>query len=252
MLMEGELGESKLISRISLFSVGIWNTWTLPASQLTVRRTNIGLLLPGPVPRSPRAPRSAPQGTLRMSITVALNHVTSYTYNRPASLGTQTIRLRPAPHVRNAIQSYSLQVLPKNQFINWQQDPFGNFLARVVFPENVKQFRVEVDLVTEIRVFNPFDFFLEPYAETFPFTYEAGLREELAPYLEVKERGGGLMDWLESLDRTPTGIINFLVAVNQKLNQTLGYTVRLEPGIQSCEETLSLGTGSCRDMADRK
>ncbi len=184
-----------------------------------------------------------------MSITVALNHVTSYTYNRPASLGTQTIRLRPAPHVRNAIQSYSLQVSPKNQFINWQQDPFGNFLARVVFPENVKQFRVEVDLVTEIRVFNPFDFFLEPYAETFPFAYEAGLREELAPYLEVKERDAGLMAWLATLDRQPASIINFLVAVNQKLNRSLAYTVRMEPGIQSCEQTLSLGTGSCRDMA---
>lgn len=184
-----------------------------------------------------------------MSITVALNHVTSYNYDRSASLGTQTIRLRPAPHVRNLIQSYSLQVTPKNQFINWQQDPFGNFLARVVFPEKVKQFRVEVDLVTEIRVFNPFDFFLEDYAESFPFVYEADLREELAPYLEIKERDSGLMAWLEACDRTPRGIIDFLVSVNQTLNQSLSYTVRLEPGIQSCEETLSLGTGSCRDMA---
>jgi uncharacterized protein (DUF2126 family) len=184
-----------------------------------------------------------------MSITVALNHITLYEYQRPVSLGTQIIRLRPAPHVRNLIQSYSLHVTPKKQFINWQQDPFGNFLARVDFPEKVKQFRVEVDLVTEIRVFNPFDFFLEDYAENFPFAYEANLADELAPYLEVKERGPALMDWVAKCDRGPKAIIDFLVSVNQALSQSLSYTVRMEPGIQSCEETLTLGSGSCRDMA---
>ncbi len=184
-----------------------------------------------------------------MSITVALNHVTDYAYDRPVTLGMQTIRLRPAPHVRNAIQAYSLVVSPKNHFINWQQDPFGNFLARVVFPEKVKNFRVEVDLVTEIRVFNPFDFFLEEYAETFPFKYDTNLAEELAPYLEIKERGGELESWIAGCDMSQRSIIDFLVAMNQRLNQSLSYTVRLEPGIQTCEQTLELGTGSCRDMA---
>ena len=184
-----------------------------------------------------------------MSITVSLNHVTNYKYDRPVTLGTQTIRLRPAPHVRNLIKSYSLKVEPKQHFINWQQDPFGNFLARIAFPEKVTSFRVEVDLLTEVRVFNPFDFFLEDYAEDFPFEYESGLREELAPYLEIKESGEGLKKWLEECDTSPKGIIDFLVAVNQTLSQSLSYTVRMEPGIQSCEETLSLGSGSCRDMA---
>ncbi len=184
-----------------------------------------------------------------MSIVAALNHVTHYRYDRPVALGMQTIRLRPAPHVRSHIQSYSLKVSPKNHFINWQQDPFGNFLARVVFPEKVSDFKIEVDLLTEIRVFNPFDFFLEDYAKDFPFAYEAGLKEELAPYLEVKERGPGLLAWLEKTGRSRQGIIDFLVGVNQQLNQTLAYTVRMEPGVQSCEETLKLGSGSCRDMA---
>ena len=112
-----------------------------------------------------------------MSITVSLNHVTNYKYGRPVNLGTQTIRLRPAPHVRNLIKSYSLKVEPKEHFINWQQDPFGNFLARIDFPEKVVNFRVEVDLLTEVRVFNPFDFFLEAYAEKFPFEYEANLKD---------------------------------------------------------------------------
>ena len=184
-----------------------------------------------------------------MSIVAALNHITHYRYDRPASLGMQTIRLRPAPHVRSHIQSYSMKVTPKEHFINWQQDPFGNFLARVVFPKKVTEFKIEVDLVSEIRAFNPFDFFLEDYAKEFPFAYEPSLKEELAPYLEIKERGPGLLGWLRDADQSDKGIIDFLVAINQRLNQSLAYTVRLEPGIQTCEETLDLGSGSCRDMA---
>ena len=184
-----------------------------------------------------------------MSIIVALNHITSYHYDRPVTLGAQKIRLRPTPHARNEIQAYSLNITPGNHFINWQQDPFGNFLARVDFLEKLREFLVEVDLLTEIRVFNPFDFFLEDYAEKFPFQYEDSLREELGPYLEIKEQGEGLMSWLAQCETHAQQTIDFLVSINQKLNQSLGYTVRLEPGIQSCEETLSLGSGSCRDMA---
>ncbi|MBI1339854.1 IMP dehydrogenase [bacterium] len=184
-----------------------------------------------------------------MSILVGLHHLTRYTYDRPIELGPQTIRLRPAPHARAQIQSYSLRIAPDGHFINWQQDPFGNFLARVVFPEKVKSFEIEVDLVTSIRVFNPFDFFLEDYARDFPFAYEPGLREELAPYLEIKDAGPALLGWLSRVDRTPRGMVDFLVGANQLLNQSLTYTVRLEPGIQTPEESLALGSGSCRDMA---
>lgn len=184
-----------------------------------------------------------------MSITTALNHLTHYRYDRPVSLGMQTIRLRPAPHTRTHVSSYSLRVTPKNHFINWQQDPFGNYLARIVFPEKVSEFRIEVDLLAEIKVFNPFDFFLEEHAQNFPFVYEPLLREELVPYLEVKEQCQTLQAWLDGVDRTERNIIDFLVSINQRLNRTLDYTVRLEPGIQSCEDTLTLGTGSCRDMA---
>ena len=175
-----------------------------------------------------------------MSITTALHHVTHYRYDRPTTLGMQTVRLRPAPHARPQILSYSLTIHPKDHFINWQQDPFGNFMARVVFPEKVKEFKIAVDLLTEIRVFNPFDFFLEDYAKDFPFTYEQELKEELAPYLEIKERDAGLLLWIKEVNRKEQGIIDFLVAINQKLNQSLKYVVRLEPGIQSCEETLLL------------
>ena len=184
-----------------------------------------------------------------MSIITALHHVTHYRYDKSVALGMQTIRLRPAPHVRANIQSYSLNIEPKDHFINWQQDPFGNFLAKVVFPDKITEFKIEVDLLTEIRVFNPFDFFLEEYAEYFPFKYEQSLKEELAPYLEVKEQDKGLVNWVASADQSKQGIIDFLVAINQRLSQSLSYTVRLDPGVQSCQQTLELGSGSCRDMA---
>ncbi len=184
-----------------------------------------------------------------MSITVALHHVTHYSYNRLVTLGMQTVRLRPAPHVRSHIQSYSLKIQPKNHFINWQQDPFGNFQAKVVFPEPIKEFKIAVDLITEIRVFNPFDFFLEKSAENFPVAYTKEQKEELAPYLEIKEKDADLLNWIKGVDQKEQGIIDFLVAINQKLNSSLNYTVRMEPGVQSCQETLTLGSGSCRDMA---
>ncbi|MFT3996823.1 MAG: transglutaminase family protein [Asticcacaulis sp.] len=190
-----------------------------------------------------------------MTILTALHHVTDYRYERPITMGPQVIRLRPAPHTRAHVQSYRLKVEPENHFINWQQDPFGNWLARIVFPEKVSQFRVEVDLVLEIKVFNPFDFFLEDYATHVPFTYEAALKDELAPYLEIRETDDILMDYVRSVPEVNPatgekwGTVDFLVDFNQSLNAHLDYTLRMEPGVQTSAETLTVRRGSCRDMA---
>src|ERR1700674_5356246 len=184
-----------------------------------------------------------------MALHVALNHKTHYRYDRRVSLGPQIIRLRPAPHCRTPILSYSLKVRPANHYINWQQDPQSNYLARLVFPEPTTEFFVEVDLVAEMGVFNPFDFFLEPYAEECPFTYEPILARELRPYLELEPAGPRLTELLASVPRTRTRTIDFLVGLNQRVKEHVGYVIRLEPGVQSCEETLQLRTGSCRDSA---
>ena len=184
-----------------------------------------------------------------MSLLAALHHVSDYRYDRPIGMGPQVIRLRPAPHTRAHVQSYALKIEPAGHFLNWQQDPFGNWLARVVFPEKISHFRVEVDLVLEIKVFNPFDFFLEEGAMQFPFTYSDELKDELAPYLEVKERDQALMDYVATISGEPVGTVDFLVAFNQKINADLGYTLRMQPGVQTSAETLTLLQGSCRDMA---
>jgi uncharacterized protein (DUF2126 family) len=185
-----------------------------------------------------------------MTIHVALTHVTRYHYDQPVQLGPQTIRLRPAAHSRTAILSYALSVEPQGHFLNWQQDPYGNFLARVVFPDKVQSFEVKVDLVADMAVHNPFDFFLEPDAETCPFKYEPQLRRELEPYLDVAVAGPALAAWLKAFPSPiakPTA--DFLVELNRHLADDIEYVVRMEPGIQTPQETLTLKRGSCRDTS---
>ncbi len=182
-----------------------------------------------------------------MSIHVALNHVTEYRYDRRVGLSPQVVRLRPAPHSRTPILSYSLKIEPGGHFINWQQDPFANYLARLVFPEKTQLFRVTVDLVAEMSVYNPFDFFLEPSAERYPFRYEAALHHDLAPYLASEPLTPRLREFLQSIDVGEQRTIDFLVALNQRLQQAIRYLIRMEPGVQTPEQTLELAAGSCRD-----
>jgi uncharacterized protein (DUF2126 family)/transglutaminase-like putative cysteine protease len=184
-----------------------------------------------------------------MSIHVALHHKTHYRYDRGVSLGPQIVRLRPAPHCRTPILTYSLKIQPSKHFINWQQDPQANYLARLVFPEPASEFLVEVDLVAEMAVYNPFDFFLEPGAEEYPFSYDAATARELRPFLETEPAGPALSAWLAQVPRKKLRTIDFLVELNRRLQRDIGYVIRLEPGIQTCEQTLNLGSGSCRDSA---
>jgi len=184
-----------------------------------------------------------------MSIHAALTHRTSYRYDHPVTLGPQTIRLRPAPYARTPILSYALTIAPKPHFLNWLQDPQGNFLARVVFPEKVTHFDVTVDLVADMATINPFDFFLEPEAETWPFTYDPVLEQELAPFRHTEPVGPHLAALLAQVPRAEKRTVDVLVALNNMVLQRTAYIVRMEPGVWTPEETLSAGKGSCRDSA---
>ncbi len=182
-----------------------------------------------------------------MAIRVAINHKSLYQYDRLVNLSPHVFRLRPAVHCRTPIEAYSLKIEPENHFINWQQDPFGNYQARVIFQEPTRALSIEVDLVADMTIINPFDFFLEASAERYPFHYDTQLKEELTPFLEVKENGPRLTAWLADIPRTKKKLIDFLVEINQALWKDIKYTIRMEPGVQSCEETLEKQIGSCRD-----
>ncbi len=182
-----------------------------------------------------------------MSIQVGINHRTTYRFDRPIEVGPHIVRLRPAAHCRTPIEAYSLQIRPEGHFINWQQDPFGNFLARVVFPDKTDELSFDVDLLADMTVINPFDFFLEESANKIPFAYPEGTANELAPYLEISEMGPLLTKWVASIDRAPRPTVDFLVELNQRLCEHIAYVVRFEEGVQTCEETLGSQRGSCRD-----
>ena len=185
-----------------------------------------------------------------MSIKVAIRHQTTYEYDRFVNLSPHTFRLRPAAHCRTPILAYSLKIQPQEQFLNWQQDPFGNFLARVVFPEKTNLLHFEVEVIAEIIVINPFDFFIESYAEEFPFDYTTQLKKELLPYFEVTEAGPMILSWLKRIDRSKKmRMIDFLVYLNQEVQKSVDYTIRMEQGVQTCEKTLDIHSGSCRDSA---
>ena len=184
-----------------------------------------------------------------MSIHVALNHVTHYRYDRPVGLSPQIVRLRPAPHCRTRILSYSLTVHPSDHFINWQQDPQANYLARLVFPDPTREFKVEVDLVAEMSVLNPFDFFLAPHAEQFPFKYDSSERRELVPYLVKAPATPLIASYLEGIARERMRTIDFIVELNRRVANDIRYLIRLEAGTQLPEETLAKRSGSCRDSA---
>jgi uncharacterized protein (DUF2126 family)/transglutaminase-like putative cysteine protease len=184
-----------------------------------------------------------------MGIRVALNHVTKYTYGRDVTLLPHTIRLRPAPHARTPIVAYSMRVEPTDQFFNWQQDPYSNYAARVVFTKPASELTVTVDLVADLTAINPFDFFLEESAQTFPFVYDEVTRRELAPYLETLPAGPKLSALVEEERRSGVRTVDYLVGLNRRVSELVRYIIRMEPGVQAPEETLTLGSGSCRDSA---
>ncbi|GAA1920671.1 transglutaminase family protein [Microbacterium aoyamense] len=187
-----------------------------------------------------------------MSVKVALEHYTGYRFAHPVTVHPHLIRLRPAPHTRTPIDAYSLQISPAEHFVNWQQDPFGNWVARVVFPEKVSHLEITVGLVADLMVINPFDFFIEEYAERFPFAYPPELADDLAPYRAPVDESVETGTWMHGLpplpdDGVPT--VTFLANLNRAVNSAVAYDVRMEPGVQSPDETLARGIGSCRDSA---
>lgn len=185
-----------------------------------------------------------------MSIKASIYHLTHYMYDKPVRLGPQIIRLKPAAHSRTKVISHSLKVTPSNHFVNLQQDPYGNYLARFVFPDPVTEFKIEVDLVADMTVYNPFDFFVEEDAMKWPFSYPPELVEDLSIYMTPEPPEPALVDYLKTFDMSPgQPTVDMVVGINARLQQAIGYVIRMEPGVQTPEQTLTSALGSCRDTS---
>ena len=184
-----------------------------------------------------------------MAILASIYHRTHYIYDRPVTLSPQIIRLRPAPQSRTRIVSHSLKVSPSKHFVSHQQDPYGNWLARFVFPEPVRELKIEVDLVADMTVYNPFDFFVEERAETWPFEYSPDYAPDLEIYRRPERLTPLLKSFLDKIPEEPVNTVDFIVDINRRVEQAVDYIVRLEPGVQTPEETLKIGSGSCRDSS---
>ena len=184
-----------------------------------------------------------------MSIKASIYHLTHYRYDRPVTLGAQLIRLRPAPHSRTRVISHSLKVSPANHFVNHQQDPYGNWMARFVFPEPVRELKIEVDLVADMTVYNPFDFFVEESAEFWPFAYPEDIGPDLDIYRRAEAAGPLLSAFLTTIPRERQRTVDFIVGLNARIAREIGYVIRMEPGVQSGEQTLERRQASCRDSS---
>ncbi|MFB9947368.1 DUF2126 domain-containing protein [Rhizobium puerariae] len=185
-----------------------------------------------------------------MSIKASIYHLTHYKYDKPVRLGPQIIRLKPAAHSRTKVLSHSLKVTPANHFVNLQQDPYGNYLARYVFPDPVTEFKIEVDLVADMTVYNPFDFFVEEEATKWPFEYPETLVEDLSIYRKPEPATPLLQAFVNSIDQSPgQPTVDMIVGLNARLQKEIGYVIRMEPGVQTPEETLTVARGSCRDTS---
>ena len=184
-----------------------------------------------------------------MALKIVISHKTKYKYDRAVSLSPHIFRLRPAPHSRTPIEAYSIKITPENQFFNWQQDPFGNYLARLIFPDKTTELTIDVEIIADLKTINPFDFFVEESAEEYPFEYSENTKKELLPYLEITDKGKLLKDFLKTIDYSPRKTIYFLIDINRKIYEYLSYNIRMDPGVQTCEESLEQRNGSCRDYA---
>lgn len=180
---------------------------------------------------------------------VRVKHTTEYLFDRSVAISPHLVQLRPAAHCRSPILSYSLLATPSDHYVHWQQDPFGNYLARFIFSTPSQSLRFDVDMLIDVIPYNPFDFFIEFEAAQYPFNYSARLRRDLSPYIEVTEPSAIVGRWADKFRKESTETVDFLVALNQSMKSEIEYIVRLEPGIQSCEETLNGRRGSCRDIS---
>jgi len=188
-----------------------------------------------------------------MSTLVSLQHGTRYQFDRAVTLGPHEIRMKPVPACRTPVSSYSLAVRPARHMMHWHHDAAGNPVARILFQDRFSELEIDVALTADLASLNPFDFLVAPGAERYPPAYPDAERPDLQPYFAALESGERLQGWLADIhaavNRDSCGTVDLLVAINERVKRDITYVTRMEHGVQSCEETIGFGKGSCRDSA---
>jgi len=179
-------------------------------------------------------------------------HRTYYNFSGPVRLEPHSLRLRPREGHELRIESSSLKITPAAS-LRWQRDAEDNSVAIATFDSNASQLLIESNVI--IQQFNeaPLDFLVADYATHYPFAYRANDRVLLSPYMNVvgDPASGLLAEWVTNLWQPGERIQTYalLLRLCTHIHETLAYQLREEPGVQTAAETLSRGSGSCRDLA---
>lgn len=182
---------------------------------------------------------------------ISIRHITRYTYPEAVQFTPHRILLRPRENPSLRVLSMNLKVEPAAN-IKWMVDSFENHIAVAYLEEQANEIRIEANILTELGLENPFDFIIEPYAETYPFSYNPSERKALSPYLEVGSPSScaNVLPWIwKEFPQLPSQSLELLTQLNSRIHERFTYQRRDEEGVQDPDETISLGSGSCRDFA---
>jgi transglutaminase-like putative cysteine protease len=182
---------------------------------------------------------------------LSISHRTRYEYDRAVEFLPHLLYLRPRENPLLQVEHFGFTFQPEAR-IQWMRDDFDNLPASVQFTASAATLEICSECTVTTSDAPPFDFLVRDYARTFPFTYEPLHRFNLSIYLTPPENSvqEALRRWLdEHFTDRPSETVAWLFALNQALCRSLAYRRRDEPGIQPAAETITLGTGSCRDYA---
>ena len=180
-------------------------------------------------------------------------HQTNYEFSGQVHLHPHTLRLRPREGHELRIESSTLDISP-DASLRWHRDVEGNSVATATFLGSTAYLYISSEVVIQQYDQVPYDFLVADYAVDYPFRYDPEDEILLTPYLkqsdfQVQDKVKNLLDDIWQANE-PIQTFALLLRLNQRIYQTITYQRREEAGVQSAEETLNRGSGSCRDSAN--